>query len=125
MRLAMRPSRAPAAPYFRGRSPGRHLLGDAVNVAATEQDFPRLHADDTTLRKDAAERSERLLVVSRIDQRHDDRGIRDVEIHVGPGEALADGTPRTAVDRIDVLGFPARAIQRTRLLQLVNLQTPA
>ena len=52
------------------------LLRDAMNVAAAEQDLPRLQADDLVIRKQFRQFPPRVFIVSIIELRQDDAAIR-------------------------------------------------
>ena len=67
----------------------RLLLRDAVDVAAAEQDLARRHANDLAAREQLRERGLGRAVGPRIEQRHHDVPVRDVEIHVRAGEPVA------------------------------------
>src|SRR5579863_6297376 len=75
-----RPASAPAE---------RNLLRDAVNVAAAEQDLARRYAAYAPPGEQPPESRSRALVGARIEQRHDDAAVGDIEVDVARGETLA------------------------------------
>src|SRR5690349_717760 len=62
------------------RSASRHLLGDAVDVAAAEKDLARRHADHLALGENPPQDRRCLLIVPRDQQRHHDARVAEVEV---------------------------------------------
>ena len=77
----------------------RDLLGDAVDVAAAEEDLAGGDADDLAVGEGGGEDRGRLLVARRIEQRVDDPRVADVEVDVAGGEAVAGAARLGALDR--------------------------
>ena len=65
------------------------LLGDAVDVAATEQDLAGIDAHDLTVGEDLAHLGHGGLVGGVVEERHHDAAIGAVVVDVGGCEALA------------------------------------
>src|SRR4051794_10645070 len=84
---------------------GCHLLGDAVDVAAAEEDLTGGDADHLPLGEDAAEDRRRLLVVARVEQRVDDPRVAEVEVDVGGRQAIAGAARLRALARVDAFGL--------------------
>lgn len=76
----------------------RDLLGDAVDVAAAEQDLTGGHPHDVAVREAAAQHLRGLLVVAVVEQREDDPLGAEIEVRVGRGEAVVGATRQAARD---------------------------
>ena len=68
----------------------RLLLRDAVNVAATEQDFAAWHHDHAMLGEYTLEDGAGFLVLGVSEARRDDAAVDDEEVDVGAGQAVGD-----------------------------------
>src|SRR5262249_7484749 len=101
------------------------LLGDAVDIAATEQYLARRHADDFVLRKHAFQDGECRAIVPGVQERHHDAAIGDVKVDIRTCQAVARRAGPGALQGSYATGFFRRRVERTRLDQLVNLEAPA
>ena len=94
-------------------SSGRHLLGDAVDVAAAEQDLARRARRPPRARGSSArEDRRRLVVVALVEQRHDDPRVGEVEVDVGGGEAVAGPARLRPLGGVDPGGLLGASSQR-------------
>src|SRR4051794_9812946 len=66
-----------------------HLLGDAVDVAATEEDLASGDADDLTVGEEPGRGLERGLVGALVEAAGDHPAVGQVEFHVAGGQAVA------------------------------------
>ena len=108
------------------RAAARLLLGDAMDVAAAEQDLARRHADDAPPREHAAQHPPRRAVGARVEQRQDharhwqDRNSRSCRPAAARPAARGCRGSATTPARL-----APRHVQRPRRGQLVHPQPPA
>src|SRR5262249_48880558 len=93
---------------------GRDLLGDAVDVAAAEEDLAGGDADDLAVGEGGGEDRGRLVVAGRVEQREDDPRVGDVEVDVAGGEAVAGAARLRALDDLDACRLLGGRGQRAR-----------
>src|SRR4051812_46687318 len=73
----------------RSASPGRLLLGDAVDAASALHDVQSRYLDHLAVGEDLAQGPERLVIGGVLEGRHNDAAIGDVEVGVAECETHA------------------------------------
>src|SRR6185312_10037744 len=90
---------------------GRYLLGYAVDVATPEQDLARGNSNDAAIRKQSLQLRHRRAVAARIEQRHDDAAVGNVEVDIAGGKALTGLAPLAPLPGYDTRRLPLGNIQ--------------
>lgn len=116
-RLAIRPAGCPS-----GLARRRLLLGDAMDVAAAEEDLaPRDH-HHLVLGEHALEDRPGLGVLGIVEARRDDAAVDDQEVHVGAGQANGGIARLAALDDIHAVALFLGRVQRAGDRHLVYHQ---
>jgi hypothetical protein len=103
----------------------RHLLGNAVNIAPSQQDFTGRNTEYRSARKQAFETTHRSRIAAFLVERHHHALIRDIKVDIGRGQPVAGSARMAAGMRIDACGLFSRHEQGPRLMNFVNLQAAA
>src|ERR1700751_783670 len=75
------------------RARRRYLLRNAVDAPSAEHDLVRAHARHLAIGKAAFEHLARAVVRALVEQREDDARVREIEVHIRCGEAVARAPP--------------------------------
>jgi hypothetical protein len=103
----------------------RNLLGNAVDIAATEENLPRRHPHHPAARKYALQPPRGQRVGAWVEERHHDAAVRDIEVDVAAGEALARGACPGAVAGNETARLASAHAQRPRHGQSHDFKAPA
>lgn len=66
----------------------RDLLGDAVDISASQKDLPASDANDLAIRKKSGKQVHGRAVMRVVEKRHDDTPVSDIEIDIGRGQPI-------------------------------------
>ena len=104
------------------RQAGRLLLGDAVHVAAAEQDLATRYGDHAPVREETAVSIHRSLVMAIPEDRQDDGAVAEVGVDVGASQPFS-GLARLATGNdVDAGGFFLGDEDRVRLVDAGDLE---
>ena len=87
---------------------GGLLLGDAVDVAAAEEDLPAGHGDDAAGANSSVYAATAACVVRVVEDGQHDDVVADVGVHVGAGQPVAGLSGQGPLDRVDAGWTPPR-----------------